>query len=92
MHVHRRLALAFAALLGSASLPQSQQTVRFDTDPFAGSLATTTPGRQIVGGELFTTFNPATDVFVFDAAVFGAYGMSGLSFLNGTAGAIPPRA
>jgi len=62
-------------------------TFRFDTDPFAGSTALTTPGRQVVGGESFITFNPATDVFSFDPAVFG---VTTLNFLNGTAGAIPP--
>ena len=42
----------------------------FDTDPFAGSDALTTSGRQVVGGEPFITFNIATDVFAFDPAVF----------------------
>jgi hypothetical protein len=42
----------------------------FDNDPFAGSDALTTSGRQVVGGEPFITFNIATDVFAFDPAVF----------------------
>jgi hypothetical protein len=42
----------------------------FDTDPFAGSDALTTPGRQVVGGEPSITFNIATDVFAFDPTVF----------------------
>lgn len=46
-------------------------TLAFTTDPFAGSDALTTPGRQIVGGELFTDFNVASDVFAFDPSVFG---------------------
>lgn len=78
-----------AMLLGGAPSSQAQQVIRFDTDPFAGSTALTDPGRQVVGGELVTTFDPATDVFVFDAAAFGAYGITSLSFLNGTAAAIP---
>lgn len=45
--------------------------ITFDSDPFEGSSALTTPGRQIVGNELFTTFNVATDVFAFNSAVFG---------------------
>ena len=45
--------------------------IPFTTDPFAGSTALTTPGRQIVGGELFTDFDVTTDAFAFDASVFG---------------------
>jgi hypothetical protein len=30
-------------------------TFTFATDPFAGSTALTTPGRQVVGGEPFTS-------------------------------------
>ena len=41
----------------------SATTFTFNTDPFAGSTALTTPGRQIVGGETFITFNPLTDNF-----------------------------
>lgn len=85
----RRLAVMLVALLGSASVSRAQQTVLFNTDPFAGSTALTTPGRQIVGGEPFTTFDPAADVFAFDANVFGAYGVGGISFANGVISAIP---
>ena len=46
-------------------------TIRFDSDPFDGTTALTTPGRQIVTNELFTTFNIATDVFEFNRNVFG---------------------
>jgi hypothetical protein len=46
-------------------------TFNFDTDPFAGTPVLNTPGRQIVGGESFIVFNPATDLFTFDAATFG---------------------
>jgi hypothetical protein len=46
-------------------------TFRFDTDPFEGSTALTTPGRQIVGGEDFITFNIATDIFSLESTVFG---------------------
>ena len=44
---------------------------RFDTDPFAGSTALITPGRQIVGGENFISFSIADDVFSLESAVFG---------------------
>lgn len=46
-------------------------TITFATDPFAGSTALTTPGRQVVGGELFVTFDIASDVLAFDPTVFG---------------------
>ena len=48
------------SLTGSTA---SASTFTFDTDPFAGTPVLTTPGRQIVGGENFIVFNPATDVF-----------------------------
>src|SRR4051794_21276983 len=70
------------AVSGSASAAN----INFFTDPFEGSTALTTPGRQVVGGEPFITFNSATDVFVFDPAIFG---ISGLSFANNTIGNIP---
>ena len=43
----------------------------FETDPFAGSAALTTPGRQVVGGEQFLSFAIENDLFAFDPAVFG---------------------
>jgi hypothetical protein len=58
------------ALLSFASTADAT-TFTFNTDPFAGSTALTTPGRQVVGGETFITFNIATDVFALGAAVFG---------------------
>ena len=47
-------------------------TFRFDTDPFAGSTALTTPGRQIVGGETFISFDIASDIFSLESTVFSA--------------------
>lgn len=61
--------LAVALLLGAAATADAA-TISFTTDPFAGSNALTTPGRQIVGGELLTPFDPASDVFAFDPAFF----------------------
>ena len=60
--------------------------ILFDTDPFAGSTALTTPGRQIVANELFTVFDIATDVFTFDASVFG---ITSIDFANDVVGNLP---
>ncbi|GLC26900.1 PEP-CTERM sorting domain-containing protein [Roseisolibacter agri] len=89
MQTLRRLAVVSTVLLVHASVAPAQQTITFSADPFTGSTALTTPGRQIVGNELFTTFDPATDVFVFDPAVYGAYGIGSLSFAIGAVGSLP---
>ena len=60
-----------AASLLSFNATVDAAVFTFDTDPFAGSTALTTPGRQIVGGEPSITFLPATDVFALDSSVFG---------------------
>ena len=60
--------------------------ISFTTDPFENSTALTTPGRQIVAGELFTAFNVATDVFAFDPSLFG---IAGISFGNGLVASLP---
>jgi hypothetical protein len=77
------IALVYS-LIGSAA---SASTFTFDTDPFAGNTALTTPGRQIVGFEDFIDFSPATDIFALDATVFGV-GNSVL-FANDFAGNLP---
>lgn len=60
----------FAASAAFAA-PAAAAVFRFDTDPFAGSTALTTPGRQVVGGELsIPVFNIATDRLSFDPSVF----------------------
>ena len=52
--------------------------------------ALTTPGRQVVGGEPFISFDPATDVFRIDLEAFGPYGFGPtLDFANGEIGSIP---
>jgi hypothetical protein len=61
------LVLAAATTASTASAA----VFTFDTDPFAGSNALITPGRQVVGGELFISFSIASDVFAFDPSVFG---------------------
>lgn len=53
------------------SAPAEAAVFRFDSDPFAGSSALTTPGRQIVGNEAFIDFSPGTDVFSLASDVFG---------------------
>lgn len=62
--------LCIAALISLLSGPANAAVFTFDTDPFAGSTALTTPGRQVVGGEPSIIFNIETDVFAFDLAVF----------------------
>ncbi|MBL8702385.1 MAG: hypothetical protein JNK67_28630 [Alphaproteobacteria bacterium] len=81
---------ACALVATCAAVSASATTITFDTDPFAGSTALTTPGRQVVGGELFLpSFSIAGDVFAFDPVVFG---VSSLSFFNGADDAIPAGA
>ena len=79
--------IACAALIsfGTASYGS---TFVFDTDPFAGANALTTPGRQIVGGEPSIAFDIATDVFAFERSVFSAVGKQ-LHVINDTIGNIP---
>lgn len=81
------LALATAAtcLLPSVA---SAATFSFDTDPFAGSTARSTPGRQIVGGESFISFNIASDVFAFERTAFELSG--GVSFESGAVATFAP--
>jgi PEP-CTERM motif len=58
------------ALILSLGATANATTIIFNSDPFAGSAALTTPGRQIVGGEPFITFDISTDVFAFDPSFF----------------------
>ena len=74
------------AVLAFASTAQAA-TIRFDTDPFAGTTALTTPGRQIIANELFTPFNIATDVFQLESTVFGTG--TTVNFVNALAANIP---
>jgi hypothetical protein len=62
--------------------------ITFNTDPFAGSAALSTPGRQIVGMELFTDFDIASDRFALDRRVFGFDGS--IHFANDLVGNLPP--
>lgn len=81
----RRLSLCVAAAVCAQSAAAA--TFLLNSDPFAGSTALTTPGRQVVGNELFLpTFDVTQDVFALDSSVFG---FSELNFLNAQAAAIP---
>lgn len=87
MRYLRHVTGAILLMLSTPALTRGQQTFLFNTDPFAGSTALITPGRQVVGGEDFITFNIATDVLAFDGSVFGMG--SSISFANGLVGALP---
>ncbi|HEX7948141.1 MAG TPA: PEPxxWA-CTERM sorting domain-containing protein [Phenylobacterium sp.] len=67
--------------------PAAATTFVFDQDPFAGTTALTTPGRQVVGGEPFISFLPGSDVFAFDPTVFDAG--DDVRFANEIAGNLP---
>lgn len=77
--------LAFSTILAAAPVQAAQ--IVFDTDPFAGTTALSTPGRQVVGNELFLpSFDLNNDQFVFDANIFG---VTGLQFYNGFVSGLP---
>lgn len=84
-----RLLLVAALALASLAPWASAANFTFNTAPFAGSTALITPGRQVVAGESFISFDPATDVFLFDPAAFG---LSSLSFDSGLIGDIASSA
>ena len=67
----RRSFLGFAAAALTVAATANAATFTFLSDPFEGSDAPTTPGRQIVGGEPFISFNIPTDIFVFEPSIFG---------------------
>jgi PEP-CTERM motif len=79
------LILAGAVSIGNADI------FRFDTDPFAGSTALITPGRQVVGGEgpPFITFNIASDIFSLESTVFDLAPGTTVLFANNVAGSLP---
>lgn len=82
--------LAIVSLLSLSNATASAATIVFFTDPFAGSTALSTPGRQVVGGEPSITFTPGVDQFQFDLAAFGPYGVGpNILFVNDVVGNIP---
>jgi hypothetical protein len=85
----RLLAASALVVAAVAARPAHAATVRFDTDPFTGSTALSTPGRQVFAGleQTLASFDFATDTFAFDAVVFGLG--SSLSFVNALVADIP---
>ena len=81
------LASHVVVVLLTLSAGANAATFTFDADPFAGSTALTTPGRQIVGGEPFISFSIATDVFAFEPTIFGAGDQ--VKFANDVVGNLP---
>ena len=83
----RSLSIFTAAVVGTALLTfagaAQAVTYTFDADPFAGSLALTTPGRQIVGGEPLLNSDPAVDRIEVASDVFGV--TAPLAIFNGLA-------
>jgi hypothetical protein len=75
-------------LAGAVSIVNAT-TFRFDTDPFAGSTALTTPGRQIVGGETFISFDIASDKFSLESTVFNLAPGTKVLFANYVVGNLP---
>ena len=80
-----RFLIVTALLILSATA--SATIFPFNTDPFAGSNALTTPGRQIVGGESFISFDTATDVFALGSSAFGVG--DEIHFANDVVGNLP---
>ena len=84
----RRVILPVIALtfLGIATDANAVPIV-FDSDPFEGSTAPTTPGRQVVGEEEFlANFDFASDRFIFDSDFFA---VTGIDFVNDEIGNVP---
>lgn len=83
----RRYTLYVAAAFLAVGTTAKATTFAFDTDPFAGSTALTTPGRQVVGGEDFISFSIGSDVFGFEPSVFGV--ASDVFFANDVVANLP---
>jgi hypothetical protein len=84
--VRQSILYCVAAFLTLASTSNAA-IIRFNSDPFAGSAALTTPGRQIVGGEPSIDLNIGTDVFAFNERFFN---VGPISFVNDVIGNVPP--
>ncbi|MBS1830440.1 MAG: PEP-CTERM sorting domain-containing protein [Acidobacteria bacterium] len=85
------LARLFTAglLLAASHIAAPAANISFGVDPLEGTTVRNSPGRQVVGGELFVSFHTGTETFVFDAAAFG---MTEIRFANGAIGDIPTNA
>lgn len=82
----RRFIPIIAVLFLTFTTDANGATISFTTDPFAGTTALTTPGRQVVGDELFTAFDIGADVFEFSSSVFG---IDEILFANDLVGDLP---
>ncbi|PPD03322.1 MAG: hypothetical protein CTY29_09910 [Methylobacter sp.] len=76
-----------AAVLFFINFTAQADGITFTNDPFAGSSALSTPGRQVVGNENFINFTTGRDVFSFDSSVFGLSGP--VNLINGLESEIP---
>jgi len=86
MHCLRACLLVTALMVSTTA---HAGIIVFDSDPFQGTTALTTPGRQIVGGGgggTPITFDIASDVFVFHRFPFG---VDDIQFVNDLAGNLP---
>ncbi len=84
-----RISLSLALMASMATAGAAP--VLINVDPFTGSTALATPGRQVFSGQerLLPAFSTSQDSFVFDLGAFSAYAVSALHFLNAPASAIP---
>jgi hypothetical protein len=82
-----RALLSFAGLLAALNTTVQATVITFNTNPFDGSTALVTPGRQTVGGEPFITFDIASDVFSIDPNFFGIG--NAINFANDVVGNLP---
>lgn len=80
-------AIVVATLGIAIAAPAHAAVITFNSDPFAGSTALTTLGRQIVGGEPSFSFSITNDVFAFDPAFFAVGNQ--INFVNDLAGNLP---
>ncbi len=81
-------AIVVATINVASATSGHAEVFTFNSDPFTGSTALTTAGRQIVGNELnIPVFSIANDVFAFDPAFF-AIGNE-INFVNDLIGNLP---
>ena len=85
--MHRSVVSCIVVALGALCFTANAATFRFDSDPFAGTTALTTPGRQVVAGESFISFSIPNDVFSLESTVFGVGGS--VNFVNALASNLP---
>jgi hypothetical protein len=78
---------ATAAVLLALGTTAKATVFTFASDPFAGTNALTTPGRQIIQNEPSITFDPTQDVFAFSSQIFNVG--SQINFAAGTVDQLP---